>query len=241
MKAMIAEDDQLTRKALASILTQEGWTVIEAPDGVSAVERFRAHKPELVCLDIMMPGKSGYEVCREIRKIDETVPVLFISAKSEELDKVLGLELGADDFIAKPFGINEVLARVRAVLRRCARQTASQAGTSAEKSPVRLQDFEDFQFGNWLVKARELRLVHAEITVDISLRELRMLNLLKQQQGKVIDRQEFFNVCWDMEQVPLSRSLDQGIVRLRKKLDTLLNQTETIQTVQGIGYRYCPS
>ncbi|MBT4223772.1 MAG: response regulator, partial [Opitutae bacterium] len=118
MKVLIAEDDPNTREGLRDILETEGYEVLTAPDGQKALETYRVEKPQVLCLDIMMPQVNGYDVCREIRRTDSRTPILFISAKSEEIDKVLGLEIGADDFIVKPFGVKEVVARIRAVTRR---------------------------------------------------------------------------------------------------------------------------
>ncbi|SVE51743.1 uncharacterized protein METZ01_LOCUS504597, partial [marine metagenome] len=118
MKILVAEDDPNTRDGLRDILEAEGYDVLTAPDGQAAIEVYRAEKPQVLCLDIMMPQVNGYDVCREIRRTDPHTPILFISAKSEEIDKVLGLEIGADDFIVKPFGVKEVVARIRAVPRR---------------------------------------------------------------------------------------------------------------------------
>ena len=124
MKVLIAEDDNHIRDGLAAILADEGYDTITAVDGRDALARFQAEAPHFVLLDIMMPGQSGYDVCREIRARSPDVPIIFISAKSEEIDRVLGLELGADDFIVKPFGVKEVVARIRAVTRRCLRTRA---------------------------------------------------------------------------------------------------------------------
>ena len=118
MKILVAEDDQLTRRGLVEVLEAEGYETVEAADGAEALTLFDATEPDVVCLDIMMPVIDGYEVCRRLRARPSDVPVLFISAKSEEIDKVVGLELGADDFLTKPFGIKEVVARIRAVTRR---------------------------------------------------------------------------------------------------------------------------
>jgi DNA-binding response OmpR family regulator len=118
MKILIAEDDTHIREGLVDVLEGEGYQVVAAADGEEALRLYRAEQPDLLCLDIMMPRMNGYDVCKEIRKEDATIPILFISAKSEEIDRVLGLELGADDFIGKPFGIREVIARIRAVTRR---------------------------------------------------------------------------------------------------------------------------
>ena len=118
MKVLIAEDDHNIRSGLEEILQDEGYETVVAEDGNQALALYRSESPDFLCLDIMMPGVNGYEVCREVRRSDPDVPIIFISAKSEEIDKVVGLELGADDFILKPFGVREVLARIRAVTRR---------------------------------------------------------------------------------------------------------------------------
>lgn len=119
MKVLVAEDDALTRQGLVEVLNSEGYEVFQASNGVAAVSIFRERNPDFVCLDIMMPGQSGYDVCREIRAANADIPIIFISAKSEEIDKVVGFELGADDFIIKPFGLRELVARIRAITRRC--------------------------------------------------------------------------------------------------------------------------
>jgi two-component system alkaline phosphatase synthesis response regulator PhoP len=228
MKALIAEDDLYTRRALTEILKTEGWTVLAAPDGKSAAALFREHRPALVCLDVMMPGMSGYDVCREIRAIDPAVPVLFISAKSEEIDKVLGLELGADDFIVKPFGVREVLARIRAVLRRA----------SAPALRPDWDSLDDFRFGPWLVRPRELRAQREARVLNLSAREVRILALLYRRTGQVVSREEFFRLCWELDNPPVSRTLDQHVAQLRKKIEDDPRNPVLICTVQGEGYRF---
>ena len=238
MRALIAEDDLHTRNALRTILEQEGWVVSAWESGTEALNAFRAGQFDLVCLDVMMPGHSGYDVCRIIRKKDAQVPVLFMSAKSEEIDKVLGLELGADDFIVKPFGVREVQARIRAVLRR-SNATARSDGRSAEDAPTKISGTEDFAFGPWQVLPGELRARrNGGPAADLSRREVQLLRLLAENPGRVIHREEFFRVCWGLEAAPLSRTLDQHIARLRKKIEEDPANPILIQTVQGAGYRY---
>lgn len=229
MKALVAEDDLYTRQALLAILEEDGWTVTGAADGTQAIAAFAADTYDLVCLDVMMPGKSGYDVCRAIRKTDQRVPVLFISAKSEEIDKVLGLELGADDFVVKPFGVREVLARVHALVRRAALngETEPAADGSAE-----------FNFGPWRILPAELRAWNGTVRVDLVPRELAMLALLESKKGQVVNRVQFFRECWELDQPPLSRTLDQHIAGLRKKIEADPASPRLIRTVQGVGYRY---
>lgn len=225
MTLLIAEDDPLTRRALADILSAEGWTVVTAADGLKAWDLFDAGGIDLVCLDIMMPGRSGYDLCRKIREKDRTVPLLFISAKAEEVDKVLGLELGADDFIVKPFGAREVVARVRAVVRRFERSEAPERSASA------------WTFGPWAVDSRSMRATQeGRPAVDLTPREVGLLDLLARHRGKVLSRVRILQLLWGWEEAPRTRTLDQHIAVLRKKLGD--REQKWIQTVQGVGYRY---
>ena len=226
MKVLIAEDDDHIREGLREILEEEGYRAVTARDGLETLALFEREKPDFVCLDIMMPGKDGYEVCRAIRRHDESVPIIFISAKSEEIDRVVGLELGADDFIMKPFGVREVVARIRAVTRRCmARRPAN--GTA---SP--------FAFGDVTVYPAELRARRGEETIDLSLREVAILQLLHERRGEVVSRDAFFDVCWGLDFVPNSRTLDQHISQLRKRIERDPKEPRIILTVHGAGYRY---
>tara|TARA_Y100001934_G_C12222777_1_gene711532 strand:- start:359 stop:1045 length:687 start_codon:yes stop_codon:yes gene_type:complete len=226
MKVLIAEDDSLIRQGLRELLQVEGYQVIEAPDGAVALASFREHQPDFVCLDVMMPHLSGYDVCRQIRQENSDVPIIFITAKSEEIDKVLGLELGADDFITKPFGVREVQARVRAVSRRCLkRQTPS-----PEKEP--------FDMGDLTIHPLELRAKRGEEAIDLSLRDLAILQLLHERAGQVVDRQLMTDECWGHDYLPNSRHLDQQISQLRKRIEVDPKNPQIIRTVHGAGYRY---
>jgi len=226
MKVLIAEDDLHTRRGLAEILDAEGYRTITAKDGREAVALIEREKPDFICLDIMMPYQNGYDVCREIRKKNPTVPIIFISAKSEEIDKILGLELGADDFIVKPFGVKEVVARIRAVTRRCLAARPAQPSVS----PFKLRDLE--------ILPDELRARRGKDVIDLSLRDVKILALLHAQAGKVVDRNTFFNQCWGLEHIPNSRTLDQHIAQLRKRIERDPKNPVIIATVHGIGYRY---
>lgn len=225
MKVLIAEDDTHIREGLVQILAGEGYTPIAAADGTEALALWRAHRPDFVCLDIMMPGHSGYDVCREIRRADAELPIIFITARSEEIDAVLGLELGADDFIVKPFGIREVVARIRAVSRRCL----------SRRSPP---EQESFTMGDLRVLPAELRARRGEQTMDLSLRDVSVLRLLYERRGQAVDRNTFFDVCWGLEHMPNSRSLDQHVSQLRKRIERDPRRPTIITTVHGVGYRY---
>jgi DNA-binding response OmpR family regulator len=226
MKVLIAEDDRLTREGLVEILETEGYRVIAAVDGTDAIRRFQEERPEFVCLDIMMPGRSGYEACRAIRAISAEVPIIFISAKAEEFDRLVGFELGADDFIVKPFSLREVVARVRAVARRCcARQPEAPA---------------EFEIGGLRVIPVELRAWRGEHCIELSPRDVRILQLLNEHAGQALDRNTIFRHGWGEDYFPNSRTLDQHISQLRKRVELDPKNPVLIKTVHGVGYRYDP-
>jgi DNA-binding response OmpR family regulator len=230
MNVLIAEDDPHIREGLVEILEAEGYRVTTAADGRAALQHWHtrqgATRPDFVLLDIMMPLMNGYDVCREIRRQDAEIPIIFISAKSEEIDRVLGLELGADDFIQKPFGVKEVIARIRAVTRRCMRQPARQA----EEGPFKMLDLEVFP--------GELRARRGEETIDLSLRDVRILKTLFERPGQVVDRETFFRECWGYDHLPNSRTLDQHVSKLRKRIEHDPQEPTIIRTVHGVGYRF---
>jgi two-component system alkaline phosphatase synthesis response regulator PhoP len=225
MKVLVAEDDKNIREGLIAILAGEGYETVAAADGREALAIYRAESPHFVLLDIMMPGINGYDVCRQIRAGNGDVPVIFISAKSEEIDRVLGLELGADDFIAKPFGVKEVVARIRAVTRRCLRA----AGPLGEPP---------FAMGDLEVIPAELRARRGAAAIDLSLREVGILRLLVERRGQVVGRDAFFNRLWGLDHVPNSRTLDQQIAKLRKRIEVDPKRPRLISTVHGAGYRH---
>ena len=226
MKILVVEDDTRTRKGLLEILANEGYETCSAANGSDALAVFARESPDALCLDIMMPGLSGYDVCREIRKTNSRVPILFISAKSEEVDKVLGLELGADDYISKPFGVKEVVARIRAVTRRClaARPSATPAVS--------------FTMADLKVVPAELRVYRGKQAIEVSLRDMRILQMLYDNRGRVLDRNTLFDTCWGMNYMPNSRSLDQHISQLRKRIEANPAKPRIILTVHNAGYRY---
>lgn len=222
MKILIAEDDPLTLDALATCIEAEGFSTLQAQDGRQAIELWRDQNPDLVCLDIMMPEINGYDVCKRIRSSDTELPILFLSAKNEEADVVSGLDLGADDFIRKPFTRLEVIARIRAALRRIATQSGS----------------DNFTFGDLIVKPSSLLAQRNQTTIDLTPREISILKLLQQHQGTPVSRNALLDSCWGMDYFPNSRTLDQHILVLRKKIEHDPTTPVLIQTVRGVGYRY---
>jgi DNA-binding response OmpR family regulator len=227
MKVLVAEDDVHTREALVEILAAEGYEVVAAATGKAALALYVDRRPDFVCLDIMMPDVSGYDVCREIRRFDKRVPVIFVTAKSEEIDKVVGLELGADDYIVKPFGVREIVARIHAIERRI--RADRDAGHT---------DADAFVMGDLKVVPAELRAYRGKQTMDLSPRDVKILGLLYEQRGRVVSRDMLFDRCWGMNYLPDSRSLDQHISQLRKRVERNPKRPTLIRTVHGAGYRF---
>ena len=227
MKVLIAEDDALTRQGLAEVLRDEGYAVVEAENGEAAIGLFSSEAPDFVCLDVMMPKANGYDVCRRLREIDAKTPIIFISAKSEEIDRIVGLELGADDFINKPFGVKEVVARIRAVTRRCHAANGKEVAKS-------------FTLDDLTVLPAELRAFRDDQPLELSLRDVKILTLLHQHAGEVLDRNTIFNYCWGEDYLPNSRTLDQHISQLRRRIERDPKHPQIIRTVHGAGYRYEP-
>lgn len=226
MKMMIAEDDDHTREALREVLSMEGFEVLPASDGQQAYDCFREQRPDFVCLDVMMPGLNGYEVCKRIRRMDEDVPILFLTAKAEEIDAVLGLELGADDYMTKPFGVKEIIARIRAILRRAA----------AREAKPNQQD--EFVMDDLRIVQSELRAYRNGQEIQLSPRDVKVLRLLHDRRGKVVDRNTLADEVWGVDYFPESRALDQHISQLRKRVELDTARPRIIRTVHGAGYRF---
>lgn len=231
---LVAEDDANIREGLVDTLESEGYAVVAAADGEAALDAFAAGRRrfDLVLLDVMMPGRNGYDVCREIRKGEALMPILMLTAKGEEIDKVVGLEIGADDYITKPFGIRELLARIAAALRRGdARDSAATTGVGDSV----------FAFGQAEVDPLKYELALAGEAVSISERELSLLRLFAARPGEVLSRDYLLDQAWGVEYMGTTRTLDQHIALLRKKVEPGPGAPVTIVTVHGIGYRYLPA
>jgi len=220
MTLLLADDDPITLDSLAACLQPEGFHTLLAKDGAEALELWQKHRPDLLCLDIMMPKIDGYEVCRRVRAQDASVPVLFLSAKSEEIDVVIGLRLGADDFVRKPFGKHELIARIHTALRR----------REAARAPA-----SHFQLGPVRIFPSELRAQRGEDSIDLTPREVSILKLLHDRAGQVLSRDTLLDICWGLNYMPESRTLDQHIAKLRKKIE---RGDEIIETIRGVGYRW---
>jgi len=226
---LLAEDDDHIRQGLIDTLESENFNVTAAQNGQEAIDLHAENRFDLVILDIMMPEKSGYEVCKQIRKHDAALPVLMLTAKSEEIDKVVGLELGADDYVTKPFGIRELLARINALLRR------SQTSVALSRPSFHS---ETFVFGTATVNRQEYSCKLSEDIHDLSARELKLLEFFHAHPNVVLSRNDLLNEAWGIDYYGTTRTLDQHIAQLRKKVEPDLKQPSVIITVHGVGYKY---
>ena len=224
-KILIAEDDRNIRAGVADALELEGYIPVEAPDGGAALRLYHEHHPDLLLLDIMMPGLSGYDVCRRVRQDDPLIPIIMLTAKGEEFDKVLGLELGADDYVTKPFGLRELAARIAAQLR--GRREGGFLLLALPAAPDR------FGFGRWEIERCRLRAVRGDESTGLTLREIALLELFAAHPGEALSRDRIMKEVWGAS-FQSSRTLDQHLVALRRKLEP----PRLIETVYGIGYRY---
>jgi DNA-binding response OmpR family regulator len=225
-RILVVEDDPAILTGLVDLLVDEGYRVDAARDGNRAIELYRKWKPDLVVLDIMIPEISGYEVCRQIRKKDAATPILMLTAKGQEPDKVAGLELGADDYVVKPFGVGELLARIRALLRR--------SRSDAPKRKTALS------FGNVKIDPQKLEGRKKGRTFSLSARELRLLELFNNRPDQVLNRTDILEQIWGICYEGTTRTLDQHIANLRKKIEDDPAHPRYIITVHGVGYRFVP-
>ena len=220
-RILLAEDDDTLRNALVIALSSAGHDAAACPDGAAALEEFGRHRPDLVVLDVMMPRKDGYDVCREIRGMDADVPILFLTAKAEEEDVVLGLGLGADDFISKPFRMGELLARIAAALRRAAKNGA-----------VRVDGV--FFIGKAKIDAKKFIAEADGVSHILTARELDLLKELVAHRGEVVSRADLLDEVWGLDYDGGTRTVDQHILQVRKKLGS---SGDMIESIRGIGYR----
>ena len=251
---LVVEDDPAISTGLVDLLEGEGYEITLVADGLEAVVAFGSKTPNLVLLDVMIPGQSGYDVLRQIRTRDTQTPVLMLTAKGQEVDKVVGLELGADDYIVKPFGLQELLARIRAALRRSsASRSAAGSGTTgnpagggtARASDSRAADArhaafhaDELRFGDVVVNAKTLELHRSGDTTPITKRELSLLREFVAHDGEVLDRADLLERIWGVRYEGTTRTLDQHIAKLRQKVEDDPANPRHIRTVHGVGYRF---
>lgn len=227
-KILIAEDDRAILTAVADLLESEGYEVIKSADGAEALELFRKTSPDLVLLDIMMPGMSGYDVCRAIRAENAAVPVIMVTAKGQEVDRVVGLELGADDYMVKPFGMAELLARVRAGLRR---------GALAAGPDRAAQAGETLSFGDVTVDLEAMAGEKSGVPFTLTPMETALLKFLAAMDGAVASRETLLEEIWGVNCDVTTRTVDQHVARLRQKIERDPSRPQFLLTAHGAGYR----
>lgn len=222
-RILIVEDDLAVRKALKRLFETEGYEVDITADGASGLSAFRACLPSVVVLDLRLPGLSGRDVCREIKQRAPTIPVIVLSAAADVTDKVLLLELGADDYVTKPFSPRELLARVRAATRRSLRP---------------LSKTEVVSFGDVTVDFEKMELTRAGQPVALTAQEFKILKFLAQNRERVVSREELLNEVWGYKHYPTTRTVDNHILKLRQKLEKDPTSPIHFRTVHGIGYKF---
>jgi DNA-binding response OmpR family regulator len=224
-KILIIEDDRATRKALQQLFESEGYLAEVAQDGAQGLAAFRAARPNFVILDLRMPKVGGQDVCRLIRKESEEVPILILSGSAAEVDRVLLLELGADDYVSKPFSPKELLARVRAVLRRARRPAV----------------VEQLHFSDISVDFLKMEVFRAGRPVALTPQEFKLLKYFSQNQERVLSRDQLLSDVWGYNSYPSTRTVDSHILTLRQKLERDPANPVHFLTVHNVGYKFTPT
>jgi phosphate regulon transcriptional regulator PhoB len=226
-KILVVEDEPDIRKLVQYNLTQERFNVLEAEDGEQALKLLQHEKPSLVILDLMLPGLSGMELCKLLRQRSDTakLPILMLTAKAGEADRIVGLEMGADDYLANPFSPREMVARVRAILRRSEAKPDTEAAPSYEKGPLKI-DFSTYEI---FVRTR---------SVKLTLKEFELLRFLVQNPNRVLNRDQLLDRVWGGDTFVTPRTVDVHIRRLRKAVEKDDRKPKWILTVRGVGYKF---
>lgn len=227
-KILVVDDEENIAELISYNLTSNGYKVIIANNGNDAVKLAVEEKPNLILLDLMIPGKDGYDVCKDIRSNSEirNTPIIMLTAKSEEFDKILGLELGADDYITKPFSVRELLARVKAVLRRFS--------ISEPENNILV-------FGNLTADFDKREILVNDKKLDLTLKEFELLEILIRNKGKILTRDTLLDKIWGYEYIGETRTVDVHIRYLRKKIELDDKNPKLIETIRGVGYRFNPN
>lgn len=224
MKILLVEDEAGLIITLTDRLQSEGFEVETAVDGETGLALALAESFDLIILDVMLPKKNGFDVCRDLRQKGISTPILMLTAKGEILDKVLGLKLGADDYLTKPFEVIELMARIEALLRR---------------SPNTNQNsIEAFRFGDVSIDFRRAVVKKETATIELSALEFKLLQYLIEHRGEVLKRDELLDEVWGYDAMPSTRTVDVHIAWLRQKLETNPKHPQFIQTIHGLGYKF---
>jgi two-component system alkaline phosphatase synthesis response regulator PhoP len=225
MRILLVEDEQGLILTLTDRLHSEGFDVTSASDGKAGFEKAQAEKFDLIILDVMLPKKNGYDVCRDLRQKGIDTPILMLTAKGETIDKVLGLKLGADDYLTKPFEVIELLARVEALLRRSPHQTNGHSHDA-------------FRFGEIAIDFKRAEVTKNKKTIELSAMEFKLLQYLIENRGNVHSRDHLLDAVWGYDAMPSTRTVDVHIAWLRQKLEENPRHPHFIQTVHGFGYKF---
>ena len=220
-RILIIEDEANIRELISYNLIGNNYKVIEAEDGISGFEMAVREKPDLILLDLMLPGRNGLDVCRELREKGSKIPIIILTAKSEDIDKVMGLEFGADDYMTKPFSVHELLARIKAVLRR---------------SELR-HEVKSILRGDLSINIERHEVLLRDMPVELSLKEFELLKTLAENKGMVMTRDQLLDKIWGIDYDGENRTVDVHVRYLRKKLGDEEGEGKYIQTVRGIGYK----
>jgi two-component system, OmpR family, alkaline phosphatase synthesis response regulator PhoP len=224
-KILIIEDDPHILLGLEEILKSEGYDVAACNRGDGALDAVVRHKPALLVLDVMLPGLSGYDICKQLRAKKFASPILMLTAKGQEIDKVIGLDLGADDYVTKPFGVRELLARIQALLRR-----TNSNGDKSDSDKM-------FQIGSTTVDPKTFQLKRGKTSEELTAKELKLLQVFHAHAGEVLSRDKLLNEVWGYNYYGTTRTLDQVIVQLRKKLGDHGDEPKYLLTIHGVGYK----
>lgn len=222
-KVLIVEDDEAMSTALRDGFSYEGYEVVLARDGAAGLQLSGESSPDVIILDVMLPKMSGLDVCKQIRKEGNPVPILMLTARGQEIDKVLGLKLGADDYVTKPFGFLELMARVEAILRR---------------GPGQRTGLEAYRFGDVDVDFKKGEARKKGKLLEMSPRELRLLEYFIQHRGEVVDRDALLDAVWGYDTAPLTRTVDMHVAKLRKKIEDPRGEPKYLITVHRMGYKF---
>ena len=236
-KILLIEDEPTVRESLVDNLVLEGYEVVAKENGVLGLEAFSAEKPDLVILDVMIPGVDGLEVCRRLRTNESYVPIIMLTAKCSEVDKVVGLELGADDYLTKPFGMRELFARIKALLRRY--QVISRAvvpGGALDETGGTIVD--ELTFGDVVIDFKAYRARKAGSEVTLSAKEFELVRYLAAQRDVPVSRDELLDRVWGYNSYPTTRTVDNFIARLRVKIEDSPEKPRHFITVHGVGYKF---
>ena len=225
-KVLIVEDDPHILLGLEEVLKSDGFDVAVCNRGDQAMDAVKKHRPTLIVLDVMLPGLSGYDICKQLRAKKVATPILMLTAKGQEIDKVVGLDLGADDYVTKPFGVRELLARIHALLRRTAASPSAEANSQAP-----------FQIGSATIDPKTFQLKRQKEVEELTPKELKLLQLFSTHPGEVFSRDRLLNEVWGYNYYGTTRTLDQVIVQLRKKLGDSGDEPRHLLTIHGVGYK----